>query len=218
MGTTKLDIWNRAVANVGQAGAVKIEDDTELTPDANNVRLYWDVTLRSFLEETWWSFATAYAELSVHASGKVGFWSYSYVRPGDCFQPRRILGPALQDQMPFEEGVVANASSHDAVIWSNQNDAVLEYTADVRNYDIWTGLAVIALSLKLAIDISPEYTGGTKKVQLLQARYDDALNRAQVGSHQRQERPTEENESFEFQDQRHGTTHGKKSGAWIDDA
>lgn len=219
MPTTEVDIWNRAVGNCGHSSNRLIEDTGEDTPNARRVRLYWDETRRAFLEENWWSFATAFEDLGEHISGATAFWQYAYIRPANCFAPRRILGTTPDEYVPFEEGVV---NGNDPVIWCTRRDATLEFTADVTDYNVWPGAVITALALKLAIDMSPEFTGALTNIGVLFTRYEDALERASVGSHNRQRRFQEENESLEFNEARHGTgslnqNYSQRREGFIDD-
>ena len=198
MARTKTSLFQRAVGHVGQTGKVRIADPDEDTSDARTVRTFYDAALDAFLEEAWWSFATAYENLGEATTDPPEFWAYTYVMPTDLVSPRRIISFAPEDIIPFEEG---NDEDDLAVLWCDTREAQLEYTKRVENFNQWSPLAFRAFSLFLAIEIAPSYTGGTK-VQELQFLYDIALDKAQAASANRQERRPDEGD--EFNDQRHG--------------
>lgn len=215
MAIDQLYIWNKAVGHCGHATLVQITDVTEQTDNALKCRLHWDSALLGFYEELWWSHLTSYVELSEEAAPTdvEGFWTKSYSYPADCATPRRILGADPAHTIPFEEGI---DSEGDRVIWTDRVDAVLEYTNSSVAYSLWPGAVIDALALKLAKSMIPEFGGNLNKIQTLAAMYDDALERASVGSHNRQERHPEENESLEFQQMRHGSFVERKDGFILD--
>ena len=200
MATTQVDVMNRALAAIGHVGKTKIALPDEDTSDARTVRRFYDQTLDSFLEETWWSWATKYETLSEDSTDEPEAWVFTYKLPIDCASPRRIVGIVPEDLIEFEEGVNSNGTK---VVWTDVRNAELEYTGRIEDFNAWGGAAVTAFSLALARDIAPAFTGGLKKFQIVQAMYEDALEKAIVASHNRQQRRVVE--SNEFIDDRHGT-------------
>lgn len=208
MATTKVTVMNRALAAVGQAAKAKIALPDEDTSDARTVRRFWDETLDSFLEEAWWSWATKYSTLSQDDSTAPEDWGYAYKLPADCVAPRRLVGNVPEEVPPFEEGVSANGIK---VLWTDKQAAELEYTARIEDFNYWSGAAIRAFSLALAVDIAPAFKGSRKQTQELMALYQDALERARVASHNRQERRPVE--SSEFTDFRHGIVTSTRASA-----
>jgi hypothetical protein len=207
---TKVDIANQALGWVGQLSEEsKIEDFDEDSDSAQVVRRYYDSCLESFLEKAWWSFATAYAELSLLDLTKPLGWAYVYSRPADSIMPRRIIGALPDDVIPYEEAI----SGETPVIYTNQQLAFLEYTKRHENFTIWSGSAREAFILKLALSMAPAVTGGMEKTRLLSALYASELEDAMVASHNRQVRDPHENESSEFTDGRFGTVEAIRHSA-----
>jgi len=194
MAATKTDVMNAALAFIGQVRNVKIEDPDENTSDARTVRRFYDQTLDAFLEETWWSWATRYSVLSLNAEATPEAWGYGYALPADCVAPRRIVGVTPEEDVEYEEGISPLGVK---LLYCDLSEAELEYTARVVTFDIWSGQAVRAFELALARDIAPAYTGG-KKWQDVEAKYQDALERAMDASYNRgQPRVQEDNEFIE---------------------
>lgn len=190
---------NRALAAVGQAGKTKIALPDEDTADARTVRRFYDETLDAFLEEAWWSWATKYSTLSLDSSSAPEQWLYAYKCPIDCVAPRRIVGAVPEEKIEFEEG---ESEAGIRVLWCDVELAELEYTGRISNFNSWGGLAVRAFGLLLAIDIAPAFTGGIKRVTILEQQYAAALEKAKDSSHNRQER--REQEHNEYIQDRHG--------------
>ncbi len=184
MPRTKTDLFNRIIANLGQIKATQIEIWSEATSDARTVRRFYEDNIEAFLEESWWSFATGYADLSLDSSTAPEAWAYAYKAPADMVAPRRIVGVIPEELPPFEEGISASGIK---VIWSDQQEAELEYTKFTEDFNVWSPTAYRALSLFVSIDVAPAYTGGNK-VNEIMALYADALERAQAASANRQER------------------------------
>ncbi len=213
MATTKVDVMNRALAAVGQAKTAKIVLPDENTSDANTINRFYDETKDAFLEEAMWSWATKYALLSLDTSDAPEQWIYTYKCPADCVAPRRIVGAMPEEHPEFEEGM-GGSDGKLKVIWADKTDAELEYTARVDNFNAWSPAAVRAFALLLAIDIAPAYSGTTRKTELLEAQYENALEKAIVSSHNRQERRVEVDN--EFIEARHGDASKVRASARFD--
>ena len=208
--TTKVKVANRALGVLGQIGAEKIENFEEDTADARAVRTFWDETLDAFLEESWWSFATKYAELTLKETNpSPPECAYSYVKPQDMVSPRRIVGDVPEEKVPYEEAT--EGGTH--VFYTNKQLACMEYTARIEDFSIWPGSAVTAFALSLASVMAPAYSGGMEKLGLISQLAQNALDMAQVVSHNRQERDPFESESTELTDSRHGTVHSVRHTA-----
>lgn len=199
MPTTKIDVYNRALACLGQISGQEVETDAEDTANANTLNRFYAQSLDAFLEEAWWSWATRYEVLSLDSATPPENWRYAYKFPKDCVAPRYIVGDAPEERVEFEEGVDANGLS---VIWSDRQYAELQYTARVDDFNAWGGAAVNAFALKLAMDAAPAFTGDTAQRRELQGDYEFALEKAMDASHNRHQlRMEDHNETI---DARHG--------------
>jgi len=207
---TKEDVANHALAACGElTDDGKIDDFDELTSNAATVRRFWNVTMQAFLETAWWSFATAYEVLTQHSGTLPPHWGYEYKRPVDMVMPRKILVGTPEENPPWEEAIDKGVP----VIYTNRQAACLEYTAQVLDFNVWSGNALEAFILKLAVAMSPALSGSTGKITIIRAQYVDALETAQVASHNRQVRHSAENESTEFSDFRTGTGDSVRHGS-----
>lgn len=211
MATTQVDVYNRAMANLGQISAQKIEDVTEDTPDANMLNRFYAQSLDDFLEEAWWGWATKYETLALDSSTPPERWIYAYVCPADCAAPRFIVGDAPEERIEFIEGTTSTGLK---VIWTDRKNAELCYTARIENFNSWGGAAVSAFALKLASDAALAFAGDTAKSNLIEARYERQLEKAVDASHNRQH-PREEDHN-ETLDARHGDDPAQRTLARYD--
>jgi hypothetical protein len=199
MPTSKADIYNRTLANLGQLSGQEIADPDEESVNANALNRFYPESLDSFLEECWWGFARKYQFISLDGSTPPEHWTYAYTYPSDSVSPRFIVGDAPEDRIEFEEGQSAGGL---AVIWTDRKNAELCYTARVENYNAWGGAAITAFSFKLAADSAALFSGGAKNAELLQGKYEFALDKAMDVTHARGEPRREDNK--ELIDFRHG--------------
>lgn len=199
MPTTQADIYNRALAHLGEIAGQEIDDVAEGSANANALNRFYPDSLEAFLEEEWWGFARKYAVLSLDASTPPEHWTYAYTFPADNVEARFLVGDAPEDRIEWERGTNQNGL---AVIWTDRKDAQLCYTGRVENFNSWGGAARLAFTLKLASDAVPGFSGGSEKANLLQNRYEFQLEKA-VGVSQNSGEPRREDHN-EFIDERHG--------------
>lgn len=132
---------------------------SEVSAEAEAVRLAYDETLQETLARLPWPFATRYVTLSLQVGSAAtpanAEWQYAYRIPNDCIFPRRIVtarGKAVDPTPPpFREA--------QGVLFTNQANAVLEYTARVacpaRNGD---ATFRSAWAWRLAAEVAPPIT------------------------------------------------------------
>lgn len=177
---SKTDVWNLALANIGEVTRSKIESPGEDTSDANVIRRFYDVALDSFLDSHHWAWATKYAALSQDSSDPVDGWAYTYKQPADCIAPRAIVIGTPDNAPEFITAVTAGGLP---VIYSSWTDAVLEYTVRTEDFNAWGPLGVRAFALFLGMEIAPAYTGGRRKAASIRLTYERALDEARHASH-----------------------------------
>ena len=143
----KLAILNQALLKIGVSKT--IISLTENTREAYTLGLLYDPSLREVLRSYPWAFATKYADSTTAASGDAmelfagtstvpvnGDWQYAYRYPEDCLLARRLVNAATgrrydANPIPFRVGRDVEGEDDTVVqlIYTNQVDAVLEYTA-----------------------------------------------------------------------------------------
>jgi len=155
--STQLQNVNRALIKAGISQLVVAMNEN--TPEAALASEIYDQKLREALRAYPWRFAQKYADSSLAASGGAMDlfhgtatvpavaradgtveWQYAYRYPLDCAKALRCIGPNGRkfdrDAPPFIVGRNSPQADEDpdddiVVIYSNEADAMLEYTAVV---------------------------------------------------------------------------------------
>ena len=163
---TYTDIANMALGYVG--GGVLNNLETDATEDANLARRYFDVSRKAELETYDWSFARRFQVLPAASDEPQEPWSFAYVLPADVLAVRgiqRVRGSAPDRRIAYE--LAASADGNQALVLTDQPDAVLRYTFDQENTAVYTTNFVLALAHRLA-----SYVGysRTRKLNIMEAQ------------------------------------------------
>jgi len=173
MPTSKTDIANLAIANLGVAKQIGDIDTTD-SASASAVRLHYERSLRAALRGFEWPFAHRYRELELVEESPNDDWPFSFVYPSDCLLVRRIVGSTEDlespsglppdtvfivghrvetndSRIPWEVG----ADDNQGLIYTIINPAVMSYTKYVTNPDKYSDDFVMAFAAKLAFFIAP---------------------------------------------------------------
>ncbi len=103
------------------------------------------------LEAFDWSFARKHKTLAVVSGFTRPGWTYVYEYPVDCLAPRYIYNSAKDshhDPIAYEVGVSDDLTKR--YIFSDQEDAILFYTAEVTDENLFTPGFKLSLSYRLA--------------------------------------------------------------------
>jgi len=191
---SKTEIANKAIRHLGQG--VTIEDlDTSTDAEAKAVREYYDTSLDAVLSDFPWHFATVFIELGLVEEDPTSEWAFSYQKPSDCVMARRIFSgnrnDTRQSRVSFR---VARGTSGD-VIFTDMEDACLEYTKRETDVARYPADFVLALSYKLAELIAPSIRGAnTATVAQMRQLYELEIRKAQARA-AREDQPDEEPKS-----------------------
>jgi hypothetical protein len=158
-----------------RVGAGNIDSLTENSTEANKCNLWYDFSRLETLEMYDWSFARKRLTLSEHTDAPPdGVWAFRYQYPVDCVRARylenpfqSILNPPFPtvttyntDAVPYEVGVDENGITKS--IMTNMDDAVLVYTFDQQDVNMFSLIFVGALSFILASNIAYTLSGKEK--------------------------------------------------------
>jgi hypothetical protein len=178
--STRLEITNQALAKLGQTRF--ITDLDEATAEGYTAAQLWDLALRAALRHWDWPFATKYAGGADAVTGYMHLvdgsesdpvvpdeWVYAYRYPLDCLKARRIVKEGGAGRgfdptpIPFRVGRTWTGEDDVPLIYCNEPDAVLEYTALVEcREDFFDALFEDALSWRLAGLMAPGLTRTAK--------------------------------------------------------
>jgi hypothetical protein len=159
MASSKTEICNMALAHLGLSKPIA-DVDTEQSSAARVCRVFYETARDATLADHSWPFATVTAELGLIEEEPNDEWAYSYAKPSDCLVPIRIVsGSRVETQdtrIPFKSAT----DSGSQLIYTDQEEAELEYISRVENVGIFSAAFSMALSCRLAAYIAPALTAG----------------------------------------------------------
>lgn len=156
---TKTEICNLALTHIGSS--VDIANvETERSAEAMAFRKCFDIVMDMTLRDYAWSFATRVQPLSLVSTNPNDEWNFAYRYPVDCVQDRRIQSGIRNDNRQSRIPYSLFTDSSGILIYTDQPEAVLEYTGKEPDVSKWPPDAAMALSLRLAVYVSSTITGG----------------------------------------------------------
>ncbi len=151
--TTKITIWNMALGFIGTR-TVAAED--ERTLEAIQCKLYWDNARRQALRDYSWNFAQRRAWLAEvpMLDGYASQYRFAYALPEDMLQALRIYSESMGGTQYSVEGqdfaLVHDGMQKKPVLLCHVPKALLAYTADIEDVQLFDDLFVHMLARKLA--------------------------------------------------------------------
>lgn len=171
--TTKVDIWNLALAHV--RAKAQVSDPAEATKEANACRLYYTHARRLTLSANDWAFARQIAALSTNSAATSHYlreYAYGYDLPNDMVSPRYLY--PFSSKYPFEI-VLAPGVTNSRMLLANITEPKLVFTANVEAVTIMDEQFIAALSWHLAAYIGPKLTGNEKWYDIAMKMYRETL-------------------------------------------
>ena len=177
---SEIDISNLALSHVGGR---PIESFSEGTKEAIECRRFYETDRNAVLEDHNWNFARKSIDLALLSETFPG-WDYAYAWPTDCLGPRIIYNPV---GLPGQQGVVeiqyevrANEALTQRIILTDQEDAVLIYTAKVTTANLYDNQFIQALALRLGADLAQTIRADSQLKLNLLTEYGAIIARAKV--------------------------------------
>jgi hypothetical protein len=201
MASSSTEICNLALSHLAQGQEIA-NLDTEKSDAAAACRRFYEIARDEMLRAFHWPFATKFAflglveELDVDSAGG-SEWRYSYRYPVDCLKLRRILSGSRNDNRQSRVPYKIARDENGSLIYSDLEEAEVEYTVKVTEVIYFQPDFVMALSLLLAAYIAPRLTNGdpfrlgNRAVELHKMAYMHASANA-VGEEQQEELPESE--------------------------
>jgi hypothetical protein len=203
MATSDTEIANLALGHLGQGNEI-LNLQTTKSPEAYVFRRLYDTVRRSTLRDFSWGFAHKVAPLGLvtqygDALHPTSEWGYAYRRPSDCLLDRKIQSGIRNDNRQSRVTYKSSRDSSGPIILTDKSDAVLEYTVDIVEVELYPDDFVLAFSLRLAMYGAPRICGedpnrmGRRAADL----YSFEISRAQ--NNNRNEEQDEEDPSSELE-------------------
>ncbi len=139
-----------ALAHVSAKSVIEslsFEDSVE----AGYCNLFYAKARDAVLRDTDWNFARKIEALATPSGqNKPGYWAYVYAYPGDCIRALNIVG-ANRGGAPTPFEVAVSSGLDKKLIFTNQQSALLQYTARVENPNVFDPLFIDCLAWRLAM-------------------------------------------------------------------
>jgi hypothetical protein len=191
MAISVLEICNMALGHIFRPPIQSLDDNN--SREAKECKRQYptlrDLTLAAFP----WGFATKQATLALLTDEPYGDWEYAYAYPSDCITIRKIYNIAGDDE-PIEYELAAAPSLTYRMILTSYPEAELVYTARVTDPNMFDPIFAVALSWRLAADLSVALKGSPDVQQAAYRMFEQVLSSAQQRS-AREQYKKESNES-----------------------
>lgn len=173
------DIYNMALSHLGVGK--EVGSLTEKTEEARACNRFYETVRDQVLTAFPWPFARKIAELSLVKEDPTDEWDYSYQVPSDCLMVRRILSGYRTDSRSTRVPYIEMNAPSGKYIYTDQEDAFIEYTSRVETSGYYPSEFAIAISFLLAVYVAPRLSGGDpfKNKEYCLKMYDYLIQRAQ---------------------------------------
>lgn len=156
---TKTEIANMAISHLG-SGKVIADLDSDRSQEGAACRQFWKIAYEWMQRDFAWPFLTKTAALTLVASDPNDEWSYSYRYPPDCAVARRIPSGIRNDTLETEVKYTVMRDDTGLLIYTDEEDAELEYGIRDTSTALWPADFCLALSYLLASLIAPRIAAG----------------------------------------------------------
>ena len=185
---SETDIANWALAHLGQG--LTIADLTEASTEARACAQFFEPARDEMLAEFDWPFATVIDELTLVEEDPNEDWEYSYRYPTDCLKLRRILSGARMDSQSSAIPYKIAQDSSGMLVFTDQEDAQVEYTIRKDAIGLWPIKPCLALSYRLAMYITPRIIQDERKLSsVLERMYMMSVSSARAAAANEEQMP-----------------------------
>lgn len=164
---SEVDICNLALGHLGDNATVASLDPPEGSAQAEHCARFYPIARDSLLELHAWNFATRRVQLAELANPWPQ-WDHAYAKPADCIRVLAVIPPDVPDDYTTVVGTSANGlplpggtkvpqnyvveinDDLAEVVLTDQEDAVLRYTAQITDTTKFSPLFVMTLAHHLA--------------------------------------------------------------------
>jgi hypothetical protein len=171
----------------------QVDDVEEDSQEANTCNLWFERVRNQVLRDHPWDFAERFAELALIEEDPNHEWDYSYRVPTGFLAARRIAVDGSRDttnRIPYKVAT----DDDGGVIWTDEPDAWLVYTAEITDPTLFPEDFAQALSLRLAWQIAKPLAASQAIAAQCLADYQAAVTRA-VANSRNEQQPDDEPEA-----------------------
>lgn len=175
MAVSIVSICNMAL---GWIGTSPITSLTQASPEARACSQFYDMARQQTLRDHPWNFAQARVALAkVDVPDTYPEYAYAYTWPNSCIRAHKVY----YNGTPYDFEVALAEDGSSRVILTNAPEAVLSYTKDVSDPNLFDPLYVRALARRLAADIGKVFfKNNPQSAQELETYYANEVRKAQA--------------------------------------
>lgn len=155
---TPVEICNLALSHIGVGK--EIATLTEDSQEARACNRYFNIALEAVLRDFPHPFANTFATAQLVAEDPNDEWGYSYRYPSGCVKLLRILSGIRNDNRQSRVPYKIGRDSAGRLIYTDKQNAELEYIELVTDTTKFPADAAMALSFRLASYVAPRLTAG----------------------------------------------------------
>ena len=185
---TNTDICNLALSYLSKGKITSMDDNTE---EAAQCKIHYEHVRKLLLRQYPWNFAKRTVKLALLSSTQPG-WDYVYAYPAECLAVRYVFDEdrAESREEDMEQFDVAMVSGNQKAVLTDVELAWCEYTANIKDVDIFPDEFIEAFAHYLAFNMSMVLTGSASIQQTQYQLYQASMELAMVFTAQERRRKT----------------------------
>lgn len=173
---SETDICNMALDAIGIAETIPALGDLTTVP-GRKCNLYYAVTRDALLRKHPWNFAQRRRALALVSTETPVGYTYAYAYPSDCIEVLEIYR-SVSTARPTCFTVGASADLKQKLIFTDQEDAYLVYTARITDTNMYDPAFVEALVYRLAFRLAPSLTASPDMTRAMAVAAEEAFRSA----------------------------------------
>ena len=191
---TVVEVWNLALARLGDSGTVTSTDPPEESVQAGYCSRFYELARDTLLEAHPWKFALRREALSALSDQDTYEWAYAYGLPSQMIRCLAVLSETGRDDDDSQDYAIQTADDGTQYLLTDQQDAHIIYIWRQEDTTRYSPMAIDALSWLLAAHVAgPMIKGdeGRKMAQACFSAYRGFVQRAAASdANQRKRQPT----------------------------
>lgn len=177
MAYSEVKIANLALFRIGASQTIISFDEGSQEADA--AALIYDEMRDEVLRRYPWDFARRSVTLALVEENPNVEWQYSYRYPNDCLFARYISSASVDnrtDPVPYQLA----GDSQGRLIWTDQEQAVLQYTARIEDPVLFDPMFASALSWRMAMEFARVIARNPMAIRDATIMYNQAIDEAEA--------------------------------------